>query len=776
MKLLLSLIQKDFKRNPAITMALAVFLILAALLMAGGLRVAGTMISSYDGLGQKALPPDYLQIHKGEYEAAAMDRFAASQDGIADFLTVRMLTTNNATIIYHGETLEKVLMDNSFVVQNEGFDYLLDMDNQIATVKDGEIGVPVYYAETLGIAPGDVITLKKEGYVKALKVATIIRDAQMNVAMTSSKRFLISPVDQEALSQHMGEWEVSFEFLLKEGVDTGVLEQAYRAAELPANGVAITGSLLNLFNVFSYGLVAMIIVAISLLLIFMALLCLSFIIRATMADEQVSIGEMKAIGFPGKAIATLYQLKYQILMGVAGIIGYLGAIPFANFFSESVVRYCGMGSSPGLKWGLPFIGLLLLSGMVAWGCHRVVKKNLNSTVVELLRGAGGRRREGHYILPSSDFKHPNLTIALGELTCKWREYGVILLVFIFSAFLMLLPMNMKQTIQDPSFITYMGVGESDIRIDIQYSPQLTQQQERVLAILENDPDIEKYAIYKNGYVQAENDQGEGVNIRVESGDHSVFPLVYLAGQAPVGKNEIALSSMNAAELGKKVDDALAVVYGDETMNFNVVGIYQDITYGGKTAKAAIDFNNEDVEAYILYLSLAEDVDLALKTNELRGVLPDIKVTTVPSFIAQTLGGIVDNLSQVEAAAMVIALMISALITVMFLKLVMAREHSAIAVKKAIGFTTRDIRIQLAIRILAIQGLGILVGTVLANTLGEAIFGLMLSSMGATQMTVLIQPFKAYLLCPLVQLLVVVVAVIGVTRAVKQYHIKEQIME
>jgi len=286
----------------------------------------------------------------------------------------------------------------------------------------------------------------------------------------------------------------------------------------------------------------------------------------------------------------------------------------------------------------------------------------------------------------------------------------------------------------------------------------------------------KYAIYKNGYVQAENDQGEGVNIRVESGDESVFPLVYLAGQAPVGKNEIALSSMNAAELGKKVDDALAVVYGDETMNFNVVGIYQDITYGGKTAKAAIDFNNEDVEAYILYLSLAEGVDLALKTNELREGLPDIKVTPVPSFIAQTLGGIVDNLSQVEAAAMVIALMISALITVMFLKLVMAREHSAIAVKKAIGFTTRDIRIQLAIRILAIQGLGILVGTVLANTLGEAIFSLMLSSMGATRMTLLIQPLKAYLICPAVQLLVVVVAVIGVTRAVKQYHIKEQIME
>jgi len=46
MKLLLNLVRKDFKRNPAIT---------TALLMAGGLRVAGTMLPAYDGLNQKAM-------------------------------------------------------------------------------------------------------------------------------------------------------------------------------------------------------------------------------------------------------------------------------------------------------------------------------------------------------------------------------------------------------------------------------------------------------------------------------------------------------------------------------------------------------------------------------------------------------------------------------------------------------------------------------------------------------------------------------------------------
>lgn len=51
MKLLLNLVRKDFNQNPAITTALTVFLILAALLITGGLRVAGTMMISAPTMG-----------------------------------------------------------------------------------------------------------------------------------------------------------------------------------------------------------------------------------------------------------------------------------------------------------------------------------------------------------------------------------------------------------------------------------------------------------------------------------------------------------------------------------------------------------------------------------------------------------------------------------------------------------------------------------------------------------------------------------------------------
>ena len=776
MKLLLNLVRKDFKKNKAITTALTVFLIISTLFMAGGLRIAGTMISSMNGLNELAVTTEYLQMHKGTYDEDSFENFVKTHAYIKDALVVDMLNIKNANITYQGETLEKYLMDNGFVVQNETFDFLLNMDNAIAVVRNGEIGVPVYYAQELGIGVGDVITVHEGDYSKELTVSTIIRDSSMNPALSSSKRFLISQADLGEISLHTGEWEYLFEFLLKEGTSAAVLEKDYMDAGMPSNGVALTGSALTMLNTASYGVVAFIIIAISILLIMIAVLCLSYIIRATMAEENYTIGEMKAIGFPQKAIKQLYQMKYLMLILVSGVIGYLIAIPFGDFFSSSIVMYCGHGTSEWMKWVFPFIGVILLCLLVIHRCRRIIHKNLKSTVVELMRGEEKIKKEGHYSLPSAGLTHRNLTIALGELKCKWKEYVVIFFIFAVSSFLILLPMNMKNTVENPSFMTYMGVGESDIRIDIQYSEKLAEQKAAALSYLANDSQITKYAIYQNGYVQFENADGDLEYLRVENGDQSVFPLEYLEGSAPSDGKEIALSYLAATESGKKVGDSLTVTHQEEKMSFTICGIYQDITYGGKTAKAAIDFDEADVEVYIIYLDVSDGVTVSEKTDELRSIMTEGKITPINDFVSQTLGGIVDSMSLVERAATMISFLLIILITVMFLQLITAREHSAIAIKKAIGFTNRDIRIQLGIRILMIQFTAIIVGTVLSNTLGEAIFGFMLSSMGASKITMIVEPVTAYLLYPAAQLLIVLIAVIAGSKVVTSYHIRNQIME
>ncbi|WP_286805913.1 hypothetical protein [Acetobacterium sp. MES1] len=121
-------------------------------------------------------------------------------------------------------------------------------------------------------------------------------------------------------------------------------------------------------------------------------------------------------------------------------------------------------------------------------------------------------------------------------------------------------MNMNNTINNPVFLTYMGIGKSDVHIDIQYSNNLEQQKEEAIAYLENDPDIERYTVYQNGYVQSQNVEGEWEYVRVQNGDNGVFPLEYLEGKAPTEKNDLALSYLNAVDLGKKVGDAITIIY------------------------------------------------------------------------------------------------------------------------------------------------------------------------------------------------------------------------
>jgi putative ABC transport system permease protein len=773
MSLLLSLVRKDFKRNKIVTIALALFLFLSALLMAGGLRITGTMLSSLNGLNELAMPPDYLQMHKGEFDEEAFNQFVRNHEYVEKAQIVKMLNISNANIVVHGDTLEKYLMDNGFVIQNEKFDFLLNMNNEIARVEDGEIGVPVYYAEELGIRVGDTITLRNGNYSKTLKVTTLIRDASMNAALTSSKRFLISPADLNELSQNLGEWEYCFEFRLVDGTSTSTIEKDYMEAGMPSNGVAVTGSLLTLLNSLSYGLVAFIIIAISLLLIMLAFLCLFYIIRATMAEENSSIGGMKAIGLKGKAIVKLYLIKYIMLMEIASIIGYLIAIPFGDYFSKSVILYCGLGSQDWMKWMFPLLGIILLGFLVVFGCRIIIRKNLKKSVVELFRGEGHIKKEGHYSL--KHLKYRNLPIALGELKCKWKEYLVIFFVFICSSFLMLIPMNMRNTIENPSFMTYMGVGKSDIRIDMPYSEELLEQKNALISSIEHDQDIEKYTIFQYGYIQLKNDKGDGEYIRVESGDETVFPLQYLEGKAPVQKNEMALSYLNAIELGKEVGDSLGIIYQGEERLFTISGIYQDITYGGKTAKANINFNEKDVDVYIIYLDLRDHASIENKIDELR-IITNSKVTPVSEFVSQTLGGVSSNIRLVEGAATVLSILLIMLITLMVLQLIIAREHREIAIKKAIGFRNKDIRIQLALRILLTLCIAVMVGTLLANVLGEVFFSLILSSMGASKITMLVAPVKSYVIVPILQLLSVLIILVIGTKVVRHDHIKDQIKE
>ena len=76
----------------------------------------------------------------------------------------------------------------------------------------------------------------------------------------------------------------------------------------------------------------------------------------------------------------------------------------------------------------------------------------------------------------------------------------------------------------------------------------------------------------------------------------------------------------------------------------------------------------------------------------------------------------------------------------------------------------------------VAALGVIIGTILANTVGELVGAALISSFGATTFHFVVNPFYAYLLAPLLMAVCVYTAtLLGVT-GIRKLKISEHIKE
>ncbi|HAE60482.1 MAG TPA: ABC transporter permease, partial [Anaerolineae bacterium] len=270
--------------------------------------------------------------------------------------------------------------------------------------------------------------------------------------------------------------------------------------------------------------------------------------------------------------------------------------------------------------------------------------------------------------------------------------------------------------------------------------------------------------------------GSEKRITVELGDHAIFPVHYSEGRAPAADNEIALSVLNADQLGKKVGDDIILTINGHEKTLTVCGLYSDVTNGGKTAKAIFTDDSAGMMWSVINAELADNSAVGKMTEKYADRFAFAKVSGMDEYIAQTFGGTVRAVETASLAAIAVALLIVALITLLFMRMLIVKDRYAIAVMKAFGFTNADITSQYISRSVFVLLAGILLGTLLANTLGESLAGMVIASFGAASFKFVINPVFAYLFSPLMMAGVVLAATVLGTRDAGQIKISENIKE
>ena len=768
------IIQRDIAGNKAVSFLTVLFITAAAMLLSLAGILVTNLFGSIDRLMADAKTPHFMQMHTGDVDFGELEAFAAGNSAVEDFQVLEFLNVGGEKIRLGENSLALSVQDNGFSVQSSRFDFLLDENNRPAQPKDGELWVPVCYNRDHTVQAGDKAVINGKTFV----VTGFVRDSQMNSTLASSKRFVVSAGDYAQLKEG-GSVEYLIEFRLKDLSDLSEFESAYSASQMPANGPTLSWPLFRMISAVSDGIMIAVILLVSVIVILIALLCIRFTLLAKIEDDYREIGVMKAVGIRVSDIQSIYLAVYAVLAAAGCIMGFLLSLALRGPLQESIRANLGESGNDGLSFLLGMAGTLLLFFFILFFIRRILKRFRRISPVQAIRQGSEQEniRGGKSLrLSKNRWLSANLFLAVKDIAARKRLYLTMLFVIILACFIMVVPQNLYHTISDSSFVTYLGVGRCDLRMDIQQTEELEEKAGSVGEYLERDSAVETYAVFVTELFDQEQEDGTTEQIKVELGNHGAFPLQYVDGRLPSRDSDIALSVLYSEEMDKKVGDKMFLLTDKGEKQLTVCGIYSDITNGGKTAKAAFQPGTREAAWSTVCVNLKQPGVLAEKTEEYSRKFPYAKVSGMEDYVAQTFGQTLRAVRTASVGAGFVAVVVTLLVILLFMKLLTAKDRYSIAVLKSVGFTGSDISRQYIWRSVLVVILGILLGSVLAGTLGERIAGAAISSLGAAAFQFTEDPLSSFVLSPAVLLFTALAATIAGTARAGNLCISQSIKE
>jgi len=722
------MIINDLRKNKLVSAATCLFMALTAMLLGLAILLFASLADSIDSLMTEAKTPDFLQMHMGDLDESSLQAFSQQRDDIAAMQISTFLNLSNSQLILGHVSLESNMQDNGLCRQSELFDYLVNSEYHVISPKDGEVYVPVCYRREYGIKSGDVMRIGTE----ELTVAGFLRDSQMNSMMASSKRFLVSDNDYRRL-RPLGSEEYLIEFRLKDGSDVNAFATAYKDAGLPDNGPAITFPLIRMMNALSDGMMILVILLVSVVVLLISMLCIRYIILTQLEKDRREIGMLKAVGISRHGIHNLYFSKYLILSAVGCFTGIMMAWIVSQPLSHQMRELYGDPGNIVLVYVLMIIGSLAVEGLLLLSVHHTLRRTDKMSALEALNDRGSRASDRSQWLP------PVIITAA-------------------AAFMLLVPWNMKSTIEAPEFVTYMGIGESQIRIDIRQTENIEERAEALTDELACDSRVRDYVLMQTGSYKTVLPDGSSYNLMIEKGDHSRFPVRYIEGRYPENERDLALSVLNAKEMKVKLGDTI-VIYTERKdgrkakESRTVCGIYSDITNGGKTAKACLldPGDAAPVMWSIIYLSLANEKhagDWVRDYQKMYSASDDgVRITLISDYLRGIYGQTIRNISMASTVSAAMACLVLFVVVLLLIRLVIWRERNDNSFRKALGFRSSELRRDYLRKMMTYILPGMVIGIFAGIVPGQRMAAVLLRSMGAYGFHFIIDPLEAFAKAP-----------------------------
>lgn len=761
------ILKKDLRRKRTMNLILCLFVILATMFLASSVSNLKAVFGAVDYFMEISKVPDYFVLAQTDGSGDAIADYLAGSSDVTEYEVMKSFNVANERIsVLEAEDEEagEYARTNTLAVQAmpENFMKVFDRADQPIQLENGEIAFPKVEAEENHLAIGDRVSICVGEVEQEFTIAAITKDVVFGSSMMGYKRLLITKEDYERFAAQENLTYINIyciNYTDKEAFKEDWKKQNFsliseiEKARVPMCymiEMVLAGTLM----------------IVSICLILIAFLVLRFTITFTLQEDYREIGIMKAIGMREVGIRGIYMIKYIGLSIFGAAVGFALSFPFGELLLKQAIVNLVVGQADG-GCLLHLACAVLVVGIVVLFCYLCTGRLRRFSAIDAIRNGsvGERYQVKNYLkLWKRKRMNPRFYLACNDILSAPRHFLVLMITFCICTMLILLPLASLHTLESDALITLFGIAVSDAYIDMGHEDDYVGNMEAIQADLsELEETLRAHGLEAEtgtdvGYlIPCYADDPENVYSYMTLQETGSWERSYefLDGREPIYENELMITERTAEEMGVTVGDSIYFQYPDNVEEYVITGTYQsmmDMGYGYRVSREAA-LREEYISGVFTLQAKVIGLESAEAYEQIKELFADYKVMNARECTARMIGDIVEQMERMILVITVVVLLINSLITVLTMKTMMFRERGQIALLKSIGFRDGALKGWQVSRILLLLVTAILLGILLSKLLGPVTVGLVFQMMGATQVKLEVNVLEAYVIYPLLLLIV-----------------------
>lgn len=461
------------------------------------------------------------------------------------------------------------------------------------------------------------------------------------------------------------------------------------------------------------------------LLLLIVLITINDNIASSVEMDYSTLGILKANGFTIWQIRMIFICQYVLALVIGSVIGIILTIPLTGLLGGQFMKITALFTENRISLGksalVSLVIMLICVFFISLSTRRVGK-------ISPVRAISGGKDEVYFDsrLNVRIRKKPlGFFVALRQITSRITGYVGSTAIVSLLVFFMICVMALTDGLDAK---TIFSTVENDI-----------------VAVIDSDFELSDMAALRN-FIEEQDKNGkvsfmDAINgdiddeqyiIRVHDGEDALFPP--LDGRPPEYDNEIYITELLADEMDKKIGDSITVRNNGKEADFIITGFFQTVYDAGRELQITVDGavklgHDTPYQAYITLSdkSRCEAVKDAIN-DEFKGIY-QASLSEPDSSIENMIDTVDTLLVSISSAIYAVCIIFAAIAVHLVCAKTFQRERHDIGIYKSQGFTSKDLRIQFALRFAVISLIGSVIGSVSAFFLTRPLLSALMRIIG-----------------------------------------------